>query len=368
MALAAALTLGGQLELSFSGATGWHGLAHGMLLFAQTAPVAGRRIAPAVAAGIGAAGLAVEAVVSTPTNTLSGLLAGLVLLYGIGRYQTGLRMIALTGGIASALAVHMLRLPARQASDLVFAAVFSAAAWLAGRTMRRREIERVGAQAEAEREKAAAAAALDAAVTDERRRIARELHDVVAHGMGVMVVQAAAAEQLLEFDPSAAREPLTTVRATGQDALAEMRRLLGLLRDGAGDDGSQPQPGLGQVPVLVEQLRRAGMPIASSVTGTPVELPDGLQLCAYRIVQEALTNSLKHADGAPTAVTLRYLGDALNIQVRNQVAATRLLRAEGPGHGLVGMRERVRLYGGTLTAGPQPDGSFLIDATLQIHA
>ena len=366
--VAAVITLAGQLELASSHEAGWHGLLHGMLLLGQTVPVAARRLTTTLAAAVGAAALGIEALVSTPTNTLSGLLAGLVLLYSLGRHAAGWRLVAVTTFAGAALAVHMLRLPNSQISDLAFAAIFSAAAWLTGKAMRRREQDRQRAEADARAERAAAAAALDAAVADERSRIARELHDVVAHGMGVMVVQAAAAEQLLDEDPGSARAPLSTVRQTGQQALAEMRRLLGLLRDGSTDDGLDPQPGLPQLSGLVQRLRDAGMAVTFTVTGEHTAVPFGQQLCAYRIVQEALTNSLKHAGGAPARVELDYRADALAVRVHNNAGTRTPQASNGAGHGLVGMRERVRLYGGTLQAASQPDGSFLVDAVLPISA
>ncbi|MHB1065458.1 MAG: sensor histidine kinase [Georgenia sp.] len=366
--LAAVITLGGQLELASSGQVGWHGLLPGMLLFGQTAPVAARRLAPSVAAAVGAAALAIEALASVPTNTLSGLVAALVLLYSLGRHAAGWRLVAVTTFTGVALAVHMVLLSGLQISDLAFAVIFGAAAWLTGRAMRRREQDRRRAEAEARNERAAAAAALDAAVVDERARIARELHDVVAHGMGVMVVQAAAAEQLLNEDPDSARVPLSAVRQTGQQALAEMRRLLGLLRDGGTAEGLKAQPGLQQLPGLVERLREAGMAVTFTVTGEPTLVPPGQQLCAYRIVQEALTNSLKHAGGAPAIVELQYRADALAVRVHNSIGTRTPEASNGAGHGLVGMRERVRLYGGTLQAGGRPDGSFLVDAILPTRA
>lgn len=367
-ALAAVITLGGQLELASSGQAGWHGLLHGMLLLGQTAPVAARRLAPAVATTVGAVALAIEAVASVPTNTLSGLVAGLVLLYSLGRYSSGLRMVVVTAVAGLAVAVHMMRLPSSQISDLAFAVIFSAAAWLTGRAMRRREQDRLRAEADARNERSAAAAALAAAVADERARIARELHDVVAHGMGMMVVQAAAAEQVLETDPGSAREPLSAVRETGQQALAEMRRLLGLLRDGGIAEGLEPQPGLRQLPDLIERLRQAGMDVTFTVSGEHAHVPPGQQLCAYRIIQEALTNSLKHAGGATVEVELDYHENALAIRVRNSAGVLTAEASNGAGHGLVGMRERVRVYDGRLQAAVQPDGSFLVDAVLPTRA
>ncbi len=363
LGLAVLLTAGGQLELAFSGASGWHGLAHALLLVGQTAPVAVRRIAPVGAAAVGAASLALEAIVTTPTNTLCGLLAGLVLIFTAGRLVVGTRLAAITCVLGLALGLHMVRLPGSEVGDLAFAVIFSAAAWLGGRTMRRREEERHRAAAELRTQQEASARALEAAVADERSRIARELHDVVAHGMGVMVVQAAAAEQLLDVDPAAARGPLANVRRTGQGALVEMRLLLGLLRDGA-DESAEPQPGLTRLPALVAALRDNGMAVRLEVTGDPPDLPQGLELCAYRIVQEALTNSLKHAGGAPTTVVVRYDSIQLDLTVTSGPGTTSQIAATGPGHGLVGMRERVRVYGGTLTAEPTPNGGFLMHATL----
>lgn len=364
LALAVTLTVGGQLELLLSGVSGWHGLAHALLLAAQTVPVAVRRIAPVAAAAIGASALALEAVMTTPTNTLCGLLAGLVLIYSVGRWVAGVGLVMITCVMGLALGLHMLRLPGSEIVDLAFAAIFSAAAWLGGRTMRRREQEHRRADAELRHQQEDAANVLRAAVTDERARIARELHDVVAHGMGVMVVQAAAAEQMLAVDPEAAREPLANVRSTGQGALAEMRRLLGLLRDGDAVESAEPQPGLARLPVLVSGLRDNGMEVELTLCGDPPVLPEGLELTVYRIVQEALTNSLRHAGGASATVAVQYEHAQLDLRVANGPGAPTAASATGAGHGLVGMRERVRLYDGTLTAEPEPSGGFLVHATL----
>jgi signal transduction histidine kinase len=373
LALAAVLSLTGQLELSAGGDAGTPDLAHCLLLLAQTLPVAIMRVAPATAVSISMAATLLEALTIVPSNTLSGLLAPLLLVYFLSRRTTGTRLIVVSSLVAVALGVHIVQRPGFAPADLAFAYIFAGAVWLAGRYVRHRELDRLRAEEAVTAERAAAAATLAAAVADERSRIARELHDVVAHGMGVMVVQAAAAEQLLGTDPDAAREPLTTVRETGQGALAEMRRLLGLLRDGDPDhdggtaDGrtAAPQPGLPALPALTERLREAGMPVSIEMTGDLAAVAPGLQLTAYRIVQEALTNALKHSGGAPTRVSLDCGRDALSVTVRN--AAGRPLATsmpDGAGHGLVGMKERVRLYGGRLDTEREPDGSFLVRAVL----
>ncbi|HEX7738811.1 MAG TPA: histidine kinase [Marmoricola sp.] len=368
LALAVVITTGGQFELAFSGESGWHGVSHSMALLAQTVPVAARRVFTASAAMVGAIALTIEAVWTGATNTLSGLVAGLVLVYSVGRWLRGRELVAISTVLAAALTVHMLQLPGVEVDDLLFALIFSAAAWLAGRTMRRREEEQRRAADRLRAEKDAAARALQTAVADERIRIARELHDVVAHGMGAMVVQAAAAEQMLEVDPLAARLPLTSVRQTGQGALAEMRRLLGLLRAGDDPDAADPaspQPGLSQIPALIDRLRAGGMHVELSIAGEVAAIPEGLQVCAYRIVQEALTNSLKHAAGAATTVTLNDAGERLDLVVHTAPGA-HAPGVSGAGHGLIGMAERVRVYGGSLDVGPLPDGSFRVHAQFPV--
>ena len=308
VALAAGLTLVGQLELRSAEQGGLDGLAAGMALLAQTAPVAIRRTHTALAAGVGALGLVLEAVLLEPTNTLAGLVAGLILVYSVGRHLHGRTLLTMTVFMLAAIVAHTAALPQARAGDLAFAALFSAVAWGLGRGGQRRAEAAATASQLAALTQSDHDAQLAAAVAQERTRIAREMHDVVAHGMSVMVVQAAAAEHLLAEDPNQARAPLATVRETGQQSLAEMRRLLGLLRTGSpelSEDDRGPQPTLAEVPALVATLQEAGMPVTLSLTepeSGPVDLPPGLDLCAYRIVQESLTNALRHAHGAPTKV------------------------------------------------------------------
>jgi signal transduction histidine kinase len=202
------------------------------------------------------------------------------------------------------------------------------------------------------------------AVSDERARISRELHDVVAHSVSVMTVQASAVRRLLKPDQEREREALKVVEETGRQALTEMRRLLGIMREEGVSAERAPQPGLATIGNLVEHVREAGLPVELTVEGEPVELPPGVDLSAYRIVQEALTNALRHAGPAHAWVAVRYGGDDVEIEVENDGRSDS--DGEAAGHGLVGMRERVALCGGELTAGPRKGGGFSISARLPV--
>jgi signal transduction histidine kinase len=239
---------------------------------------------------------------------------------------------------------------------LVAAAVWLAAVVLGRRARRAGELEARAAGLEREREERARAAAVA-----ERARIARELHDVIAHSVSVMTVQAGAARVLLDEAPGRARESLRAVEETGRQALAEMRRLLGILRH-EGGPSLAPQPGLADLEALVEQARAGGLPVELAVEGAREPLPPGVDLAAYRIVQEALTNARRHAGPARARVTVRYGGGALGLEVADD--GSRASGGAGDGHGLVGMRERVALYGGELQAGPRPGGGFAVRARL----
>jgi signal transduction histidine kinase len=204
-------------------------------------------------------------------------------------------------------------------------------------------------------------------VAEERRRIAREMHDVVAHSMSVMVVQAGGARSILDLDPARAEEAASQIERTGREALAEMRRLLGVL--GTDDDARAPQPGLEGLDHLLSRARAAGLPASLEVVGERRPLPAGLELAAYRIVQEGLTNAIKHAAAAPTRVAVRYDPDRLELLVENDRPPTGTASRNGdaPGHGLVGMRERARLFDGEVTARERPDGGFRVRASLPLR-
>jgi signal transduction histidine kinase len=203
------------------------------------------------------------------------------------------------------------------------------------------------------------------AVVEERARIARELHDAIAHNVSMMVLQAGAERRVLGADRSSTGEVLETIEHVGRGALTEMRRLVGMLRSDA-PDPLAPQPGLAELELLVAQVRDAGLPVELHVEGERRELPVGIELSAYRIVQEALTNALKHAGDASATVTVRYGADSLELEIVDDGAAGQPAAAGG-GHGLVGMRERVALYGGRLDAGRRVSGGFGVRVLLPIR-
>ncbi len=208
------------------------------------------------------------------------------------------------------------------------------------------------------------------AVRDERARIARELHDVVAHEMTVMTIQATAASRVLESDPGKAAEALTAIEAAGHDALAEMRRLLGLLRTEEQPANRSPQPGLARLDGLVEQMVEAGLSIDVVVAGTPRPLPAGIDLNAYRIIQESLTNTLKH--GGPDVraqVQLEFADRELGIEVTDDGrGAAEALSAGDGGHGLLGMQERIALLDGEFSSGPRSGGGYRVAARIPVPA
>jgi signal transduction histidine kinase len=255
--------------------------------------------------------------------------------------------------------------PSASPSDFFFLLFFFGAAWLAGLALASRSQQTDELRARIERAERDREAESQRAVEEERARIARELHDVVAHSVSVMVVQAGGVRRLLDPDQDRQREALLAIEHTGRAALTEMRRMLGVLRSDELQPGPlTPQPGLEYLDRLLEQMREAGLPVELEVEGDPVPLTAGVDLSAYRIVQEGLTNTLKHAGpGATARVVVRYLPEQLELEVSNDGQAP----ANGDGHGLVGMRERVALYGGTLEAGPGKNGGYSVRARLPVE-
>jgi signal transduction histidine kinase len=200
------------------------------------------------------------------------------------------------------------------------------------------------------------------AVVEERARIARELHDAIAHNVSMVVMQAGAERRVLEKGGGSPHEVLETIEQVGRGALTEMRRLIGMLRSD-GSDPLAPEPGLADVSLLVSQVREAGLPVDLHIEGTRCELPLGIELSAYRIIQEALTNALKHAGDARASVLVRYGEDSLELEITDDGAGAAAPVGSG-GHGLVGMKERVALYGGKLDAGHRPGRGFAVRVLL----
>lgn len=255
--------------------------------------------------------------------------------------------------------------PNHDPGEFVFTPLLFAIGWLAGFAMRERAEQAEAAEvraAHAEREREAAARI---AVAEERTRIARELHDIVAHAVSVMVLQVGAVRHKLADTIPEDREALEGVEQTGRTALAEMRQLLGAMRRDGDDLALSPQPGLGNLGVLLEQVGRAGLPVRLHVDGDPYALPHALDVSAYRIVQEGLTNALKHARASQAEVTIRYGSAELQIEVRDN--GNGALPDDGHGHGLVGMRERVKIYGGEMTADTATEGGFVLSTRLPLR-
>lgn len=341
-----------------------------LLVVLACAPVAVRRRWPLAAL---CAGLVPEALLDlTGYGTGVSALSGMVLLYSVASHRglavaLGALLLAVTtyavGAVAGPIRVS-------GPNEHVVFAVVLVAVWGAGRSLRLRRAYLEELKDRAARLERAHAADTRAARAEERSRIARELHDVVAHHVSVMTVQAAAARRVLAADPDLAREALSAIEHTGRLAMTEMRNIVGVLRTDARAELG-PQPGVRDLPSLVEQMREAGLPTSLRVEGEPMPLPAGVDLAAYRLVQEGLTNSLRHAGaGVKAVVTVRHDPGELDVEVRDDGNGGDPKGGSGKdrdmslpsGHGLVGIRERVALYGGILSIGPLPGGGFEVRA------
>ena len=364
-ALAAALTAFTQWEISQAPFVEGPLWVQRLTFAVMTVSVAGRRFAPFWSALVGSAGLSAQTIWGGDAAVVGGFLAGIIITHSVALYST--RLVAVAGLVVVLIGVHTYTFvnldEFRLADEIGNAAVF-VVIWGLGRAVRSRQRRSEIAEAYAARVEAERDAQTRAAIADERARIARELHDVVAHGVSVMVLQAGAARQVLDRDAARARQPLLAVEDSGRQALEDMHRLLGILRRDNDGLALAPIVGLAQVDELAAQMREVGLRVTVAVKGEARPLPPSLELSAYRIIQEALTNTLKHAGAATATVAVRYLPAAIDIEVADNGAG------HGPsgwsgGHGLVGMRERVALFGGHLTAGPRDDGpGWVLHATL----
>jgi len=330
----------------------------------MTVPLAWRRRAPIAVAAVVMTALTVLALAS---NALD------VTLFPIGAVVLSTYSVAVYCELSGALiGAAIILVPAfvlegvvdGELGNFFFIAVMTASVWIAGRAVRSH-----GSRAalladrtvvlERERETKARAA-----VAEERARIARELHDVVAHSVTTMVIQAGAERRVLDDGQASTRQTLLSIEETGRQALVEMRRLLGMLRTDDEELALAPQPSLAHLEMLVDQIRAAGLPVELAVEGEPIPLPPGVDLSAYRIVQEALTNALKHAGPARATVTVRYNKHELQLEIAD--SGRGVTDGGAGGHGLIGMRERVALYGGDLDAASRPGAGYVIQARLPL--
>jgi signal transduction histidine kinase len=328
------------------------------VLLAMTAAIAWRRRAPVAVLTVEVAGL----VALTNSLNLPAGIAILIAAYSAALYSDD-RVVVGALLLAASAWLFAFGGPATVPSGLA-PVLLVAPVWLAGTAIRRREerAEELAERAdhlEQEREEALRA---------ERARIAHELHDLVTHSVSVMVLQAGAARQIMTKDERRSRELLESVETSGRSALEELRRLLGLLSDEDGRAPLAPQPGVSEIAELIEQVRHAGLDVEMCVEGTPREVSAGVGVAAYRIVQEALTNVLKHAGGAPTRVVLRWAAAAIEIEILDQGSPHELDPRDPPaGRGLAGMRQRATMYGGKLDAGPAPDHGYMVRARIPLE-
>ena len=364
--IALALTVAGQVSI-WMGTTdeGPRALTVPIAL-AVTVGLAWRRRAPSAVAGIIAVGWVVQAIAARSPSATWELIALLIAAYSVSAYQPLRRAVPAGAVLLAAMWIVVLLDPTQEGSGALFTApVLVGLPWIAGLAGRRyadraTELDRVNVELERRRDEDVAAA-----TRDERARIARELHDVVAHSLSVMVVQAGAAEALLAHDPAAAGDPLAAIRRTGKDALLEMRRLLGVLKTDSDGLALAPQPGLDELPGLVDRMRHAGLDVRARLQPDLPRLSAGADLAAYRVVQEALTNTLKHAGGVPVNVRVELDRGVLEIVVVDH--GEERPDPDGAGHGLIGMRERLALYGGSVSAGPAEGGGWRVHAHMPIE-
>ena len=329
-------------------------------------PLAWRRAAPGTVGLVCAGTIGFRGALGLPVDGLALLVAALIGAYSVGRHRPTVAAAATTASMVLLTWVGLFGLPERGAYDYVFGALWLSGPALAGGTLRVQvhRAEQAAAQAaraEAEREEHARLA-----MQVERGRIARELHDTVAHSVSVMVLHSGAVRSRLPERLVAERDALARAEDAGRRAIAELRRLLGVLRSDGGFVDVEPQPTLAQLDELVESVRQHGLEVDLRIDGEPRVLEPGLEVSAYRIIQEALTNVRKHARAKVASVNVSYDDDALRLRVCDDgVGRTEPLGASG--YGLLGIRERVEVYGGTLTVASPVDGGFQIDAAMPVR-
>lgn len=330
-------------------------------------PLLGRRRLPfAAPVAVWLLGATLSFVNGLLIATTAGVFAaGMVAAYLLGNLRDAIQARIGLAIVIGGAAIIVYNDPNRSPGEFIFVPALFTIAWLAGFAMRERVAQAEAAEqraTQAEREREAAARV---AVAEERARITRELHDIVAHAVSVMVLQVGAVRHRLPEALAKDKGALTAVEQAGRAALTEMRRLLGAMQDDGRQAELAPQPGLDSLDRLIDEVRRAGLPVSVHVEGVPSPLPPAIDLSAYRIVQEGLTNSLKHSGARHADVTVRYAECGVQLEVRDDgVGAT---ASDGLGHGLAGIRERVKIYGGEMNAGSAREGGFVLSASLPLE-
>jgi signal transduction histidine kinase len=365
VALACALGVAAQVMV-WSGHVPGNRAAMSVLFLLVGWPLVVRRSHPLVPVVALTAAISIQSVVTgDAAEGAALLLTGLVGIYSVAAWGSrrvawvGLAITAVGGAISSVEDRHMRTTAQLWAGS--FFLLLLLVAWVGGLAVRAHRSARVVEQEAADAERRHAET-----VTAERSRIARELHDVIAHNVSVIVLQAVAAQGVLGVEPERARDPLSRIEESGREALDELRRLVGVMRDIDGVRDLEPQPGLADLVALTDTVRAAGLQVELKTEGLAAPLPRAIDLSAYRIVQEALTNTLKHAGPASAKVSVRRSADAVEIEVLDD-GAGRVAPTNGGGHGLVGMRERAALYNGSVEAGARAGGGFRIHALLPLE-
>jgi signal transduction histidine kinase len=330
--------------------------------FLLTVPLAWRRIQPLPVFGLVVAG----AVLGHGGPPYAGYAAIMIAAYSVGAYcryrlSSLAVLLATAAGVDAAFGGGMPKL-----SDFAAPFVLLIPMWLVGNALRIRQLRADAFEDKATRLERDRELATRAALAAERNRIARELHDVVAHSVSVMVVQAGAARQVMSTSPAEARESLMAVESSGREAMTELRNLLGVLSPDTSDLSLTPQPGLDQLEPLLQRVGDAGLPVELRVEGRPRPLPLGVDLAAYRIVQEGLTNALKYSGLAHTEVILDYRDAELKVEILDSGTGQQTAANREGGRGLVGMQERVALYGGRIEAGARLEQGYAVRAWLPL--
>jgi signal transduction histidine kinase len=332
---------------------------------AVTLPMFWRRVHPQLALLVSATAITVLSALDYRTNSLA--LAVLFLVYAAAAYQPLRRAVAaLTYVFLAIFVIFATQPPDFDVRSLAFNLALFGAAWLGGIAMRSRSATALARLAEADERAEAHRQQAARAVAEERLRIAQELHDVVAHSMSVIAVQAGMGSHVIDEQPAQAKQALETISRTSRSTLVEMRRLLGVLRGEDGHRAAEPAPGLADLDALVDQVRAAGIPVDLEIDApdahVPPDIPKGIDLSAYRLVQEGLTNVIKHAGPATARVRVRYGDGEVEVEVTDDGRGG--AASNGGGHGLTGMRERVAVWGGTLDVGPSDGGGYHVRAVL----